>query len=103
LILEAQWSKIVTVETPWLGDRTYLATDGAGSVHVPLQKLAGRMREMSRAPLWVHCQAGCRASIAASLLQAAGHIVIAVDDLGRAADAGLPITGRSGHATAAVA
>jgi hydroxyacylglutathione hydrolase len=76
----------------------------AGSVHVPLHELPGRLRELPRGPLWVHCQAGYRASIAASLLQAAGHTVTAVDDdFGHAADAGLPITGHSGHAAAAVA
>jgi hypothetical protein len=41
----------------------------------------------------VHCQAGYRAGIAASLLAAAGHQVILVDDdYGRAAAAGLPLT-----------
>jgi hydroxyacylglutathione hydrolase len=76
----------------------------AGSVHVPLHELPGRLRELPREPFWVHCQAGYRAAIAASLLQAAGHTVTAVDDdLGRAAGAGLPITWPRGRATAAVA
>jgi len=76
----------------------------AGSVHVPLHDLPGRLHELPRGPLWVHCQAGYRASIAASLLQAAGHAVTAVDDdLGRAADAGLSVTGPSGRPAAAVA
>jgi hydroxyacylglutathione hydrolase len=44
--------------------------------------------------LWVYCQGGYRASIAASLLQAAGHAVTAVDDdFARAAGAGLIIAG----------
>jgi len=76
----------------------------AGSVHMPLHELPGRLRELSRGPLWVHCQAGYRASIAASLLRAAGHTVTAVDDdFSRAAGAGLPITGPSGRTAAAVA
>jgi hydroxyacylglutathione hydrolase len=76
----------------------------AGSVHVPLHELPARMRDLPRGPLWVHCQGGYRASIAASLLQAAGHTVTAVDDdFGRAADAGLTVTGPAGSATAAVA
>jgi hydroxyacylglutathione hydrolase len=76
----------------------------AGSVHLPLHELPGRIRDLPRGPLWVHCQGGYRASIAASLLLAAGHTVTAVDDdLGRAADAGLPVTGPSGPAAAAVA
>lgn len=38
----------------------------------------------------MHCRSGYRAVVAASLLQAAGHAVIAIDDeYTRAADAGL--------------
>jgi hydroxyacylglutathione hydrolase len=74
----------------------------AGSVHVPLHELPGRLRQLPRGPLWVHCQAGYRASIAASLLHAAGHAVTAVDDdFGRAAGAGLPVAGPSGRTSAA--
>jgi hydroxyacylglutathione hydrolase len=73
----------------------------AGSLHVPLHELPGQLRHLPRGPVWVHCQAGYRASIAASLLQAAGHTVTAVDDdLGRAAAAGLPVTGRPAAAFA---
>ena len=42
--------------------------------------------------VWVHCQAGYRSAVAASLLQAAGRTVTAVDDeFGHAAEAGLPV------------
>ena len=76
----------------------------AGSVHVPLHELPGRMRDLPHGPLWVHCQGGYRACIAASLLLAAGHTVTAVDDdFGRAAAAGLTVTRPPGRATAAVA
>ncbi len=65
----------------------------ADSVHVPLHELPGCLRDLPKRPLWVHCQAGYRASIAASLLQAAGHAVTAVDDdFARAAIAGLTVT-----------
>jgi hydroxyacylglutathione hydrolase len=41
----------------------------------------------------VHCQAGYRASVAASLLNAAGRTVTAIDDdFSRAALTGLPLT-----------
>jgi hydroxyacylglutathione hydrolase len=74
----------------------------AGSVHMPLHELSGRMRQLPRGLLWVHCQAGYRASIAASLLHAADYTVTAVDDdFGRAAGAGLPVTGPSGRTSAA--
>jgi hypothetical protein len=40
----------------------------------------------------VHCQAGYRSAVAASLLQAAHREVTAVDDeFGHAAEAGLPV------------
>ncbi len=64
-----------------------------GSLHVPLHELPARMPALPRRPVWVHCQGGYRASIAASLLQAAGHEVTAVDgDFGTAAAAGLALS-----------
>ncbi len=64
-----------------------------GSLHVPLHELPGRLRDLPHRPLWVHCQGGYRAGIAASLLQAAGHIVTLIDDdFTRAAGAGLAVT-----------
>jgi len=42
--------------------------------------------------VWVHCAAGYRASIAASILAATGRRVVAVDDeFDNAAPAGLPV------------
>ena len=68
------------------------------ALHIPLHQLPGRLRDLPRTPIWVHCQAGYRASIAASLLQAAGHAVTAIDDdYGRAEDAGLPLAGPAGR------
>jgi len=64
-----------------------------GALHVPLHLLPGRLPDLPPGPIWVHCQAGYRASVAASLLNAAGHTVTAVDDdFGRAAGIGLPLT-----------
>jgi glyoxylase-like metal-dependent hydrolase (beta-lactamase superfamily II)/rhodanese-related sulfurtransferase len=63
-----------------------------GAVHIPLHELAGRLGEIPGGELWVHCQAGYRSAVAASLLQAAHHGVTAVDDeFGHAAEAGLPV------------
>jgi rhodanese-related sulfurtransferase len=45
----------------------------------------------------VHCEAGYRASIAASFLDAAGRTVVAIDDdYDRAATAGLPLVTPAG-------
>ena len=64
-----------------------------GALHVPLHHLPGRLPDLPAGPIWVHCQAGYRASVAASILHAAGNAVTAVDDdFSRAAEAGLPLT-----------
>ena len=63
-----------------------------GALHIPLHELAGRLGEIPGGELWVHCQAGYRSSVAASLLQAAHREVTAIDDdFGHAAEAGLPV------------
>ncbi|MFG1609698.1 rhodanese-like domain-containing protein [Actinoplanes sp. NPDC049265] len=51
-----------------------------GSVHIPLQELVGHLTEIPDGEVWVHCAAGYRASIAASILAAHGRRVVAVDD-----------------------
>jgi hydroxyacylglutathione hydrolase len=52
--------------------------------------------------VWVHCEAGYRASVAASFLDAAGRTVVAVDDAyARAARTGLPIAGHLARAAVA--
>jgi hydroxyacylglutathione hydrolase len=76
-----------------------------GAVHIPLHELPGRLRELqpqvpgrATVPLWVHCQSGYRAAIAAALLAAAGHQVTLVDDdFALAAAAGLPCAGGRGQ------
>ncbi|POX37697.1 MBL fold metallo-hydrolase [Streptomyces sp. Ru73] len=77
-----------------------------GSVHVPIHELRERLQEVPPGVVWVHCAGGMRAAIAASLLDAAGRDVVAVDDaFDAAAAAGLPLThpgtagqGRADHA-----
>jgi len=52
-----------------------------GSLHIPLPELRERVGEVpGGTPVWVHCASGYRASIAASVLDAAGHEVVLVDD-----------------------
>ena len=63
-----------------------------GSAHVPLHELHGRLGEVPDGVVWVHCAGGMRAAIAASLLDAAGRDVVAVDDgFDAAAAAGLTV------------
>jgi hydroxyacylglutathione hydrolase len=64
-----------------------------GALHVPLHQLPSRLPDLPPGPIWVHCQAGYRASVAASILDAAGRAVTAVDDdFSHAAPSGLPLT-----------
>ncbi|WP_262063334.1 MBL fold metallo-hydrolase [Streptomyces sp. STR69] len=63
-----------------------------GSVHIPVHALHGRLGEVPAGEVWVHCAGGMRAAIAASLLDAAGREVVAVDDSFDAAEkAGLAV------------
>jgi len=51
-----------------------------GAVNIPLHELPRRVAEVPAGEIWVHCAGGYRASIAASVLTAAGRHVVAVDD-----------------------
>ncbi|BCB90001.1 MBL fold metallo-hydrolase [Phytohabitans suffuscus] len=63
-----------------------------GAVHIPLHDLPARRDEVPAGEVWIHCQAGYRAAIAASILAAAGRRVVAIDDeFDNAARAGLPV------------
>ncbi|ANS63091.1 hypothetical protein SLINC_0867 [Streptomyces lincolnensis] len=64
----------------------------AGSVHLPVHQVRHRLAEVPAGRVWVHCAGGMRAAIAASVLDAAGRDVVAVDDgFAAAAEAGLPL------------
>ncbi|MGF1663091.1 MAG: rhodanese-like domain-containing protein [Kineosporiaceae bacterium] len=67
----------------------------AGSQHIPLHDLLHRTAEVpGDTPVWVHCAAGYRASVAAALLRRAGKDVVLIDDdYDKAAVAGLAIEG----------
>ncbi|RPK94465.1 MULTISPECIES: MBL fold metallo-hydrolase [Streptomyces] len=63
-----------------------------GSVHIPIHEVHRRVGEVPDGTVWVHCAGGMRAGIAASLLDAAGRRVVAVDDgFDAATDAGLTV------------
>ncbi len=71
----------------------------AGAKHVPLHELRGRVDEVVAwaatfdGPVWLYCGSGFRASVGASLLEAAGVDLVHVDDdFPNAAKAGLAIT-----------
>ncbi len=49
------------------------------AVHVPLHELLQRLDDVPAGEVWVHCQSGYRAAIAASLLERSGRDVVLVD------------------------
>ena len=51
-----------------------------GAVNIPIHELPRRVAEVPAGEVWVHCASGYRASIAASFLDAAGRLPVAVDD-----------------------
>ncbi len=64
-----------------------------GALNIPLHDLEARIDEVPDGEVWVHCASGYRAAIAASLLDRAGHHIVAVDDdWASAAQRGLAIT-----------
>jgi hydroxyacylglutathione hydrolase len=51
-----------------------------GALHLPLPELGAHIGEIPGGTVWVHCAAGFRAAIAASLLERAGRQVVLVND-----------------------
>ena len=65
-----------------------------GARNIPIHELPARVAEVPSAEVWVHCASGYRASIAASVLDAAGRKVVAVDDsFENASEVGLALLG----------
>lgn len=50
------------------------------ALHIPLHDLLDRLDEVPLGEVWVHCAAGYRATIAASILAAHGRRPVVVDD-----------------------
>ncbi|MGZ4776962.1 MAG: rhodanese-like domain-containing protein [Oryzihumus sp.] len=65
-----------------------------GAVNIPLHELPQRLGDVPSGEVWVHCAGGYRASVAASLLDAAGRPVVAIDDsYDNAGEVGLQLVG----------
>ncbi len=63
-----------------------------GAVNLPIHTVLAHLDSVPRRPLWVHCAGGYRAGVVASLLDAHGFDVTAVDDSFDAAhDTDLPL------------
>ncbi len=75
---EARYHAPVVLDVRRHSERAVAFIDG--SVHIPLHALPRRLHEVPEGQVWVHCAGGMRAAIAASLLDAAGREVVAIDD-----------------------
>ena len=65
-----------------------------GAVNIPIHELPTRLADVPAGEVWVHCAGGYRASVAASLLDAAGVPLVAVDDsFDNAREVGLHLVG----------
>jgi hydroxyacylglutathione hydrolase len=51
-----------------------------GAVNVPLHELTSRLGDVPAGEVWAHCAGGYRAAVAASMLDAAGRSLVAIDD-----------------------
>lgn len=69
---------IVLLDVRRVGEWDLARIDGA--VHIPLHELEARMGEVPAGEVWVHCAGGYRASVAASLLDAADRDVVLISD-----------------------
>ena len=58
----------------------YDATRIEGAHNIPIHELPERVAEVPVGEVWVHCASGYRASIAASVIDAAGRTPVAIDD-----------------------
>lgn len=66
------------------------------AVLIPLHDLIRRIEDVPAGEVWVHCAGGYRASVAASILAAAGRQVVAVDDsFDSAVAAGLTVAAKA--------
>ena len=63
-----------------------------GALNIPVHQLGVRVHEVLPGEVWVHCQAGYRAAVAAGLLDRAGRDVVLVDDrFDRVRELGIPL------------
>ncbi len=63
-----------------------------GALNIPIHALPTRLEEVPSGEVWVHCESGYRASIAASLIDASGRTPVAIDgDFEDAEGTGLPM------------
>jgi len=58
----------------------YAAAAINDAVNIPLHELWDRLDDVPAGEVWVHCEAGYRASVAASMLDASGRQPVSIDD-----------------------
>ncbi|NED93802.1 MBL fold metallo-hydrolase [Phytoactinopolyspora alkaliphila] len=75
-------------------EEEYTAARIETAVNIPIHDLPSRIGEIPDGEIWVHCASGYRASIAASLVDAAGRTPVLIDDaFEHAIEVGLHLAG----------
>ena len=75
-------------------EEEFVAARIDGAVNVPLHELLDRVDDVPPGEVWVHCASGYRASVGASILDASGRSVVAIDDsFENATEVGLHLVG----------
>lgn len=69
---------VVVLDVRRVDEHEKAAIDGA--VNIPIHEIPRRVDEVPEGEVWVHCAGGYRASVAASLLAAAGRDLVSIDD-----------------------
>jgi hydroxyacylglutathione hydrolase len=77
-VKEREQRPIVLLDVRRVGEWDSARIEGA--VHIPLHELEARMDEVPPGEVWVYCAGGYRASVAASLLDAADRDVVLISD-----------------------
>ncbi len=75
-------------------EEEYAAARIEGALNIPIHEIVERVGEVPDGEIWVHCAGGYRASVAASVVHAAGRNTVVVDDsFDNAGKAGLDLRG----------
>lgn len=75
-VIDRRGTVVVDVRQPDEYDSSHIR----GALNIPVHEITDRADELPAGDVWVHCASGYRASVAASLLDRNGRVVVLIDD-----------------------